>query len=140
MSDRHRPPNVPQLHANQALHARYAVHARTFFRSDFVSIENRGLKIQLPNSLEEVRTLLGQRCSFDEMIIEDISVNEAVRARGDIAQHILLGQQIVLRRFSDFVSDCLVELDASSALLGDNANGLNRNSHALMLLERFNGF
>jgi hypothetical protein len=44
----HRPPNVPQRHANQAMHARYAAHARTFFLSDFVSIENKGSKIQIP--------------------------------------------------------------------------------------------
>ena len=44
----HRPANVPQRHANQAMHARYAVHARTLFLSDFVSIENKGSKIQIP--------------------------------------------------------------------------------------------
>jgi hypothetical protein len=43
-----RPANVPQRYANQALHARYAVHARTFFLSDFVSIENKGSKILIP--------------------------------------------------------------------------------------------
>src|SRR5215831_10475219 len=43
-----RPANVPQRHANQATHARYAAHARTFFRSDFVSIENKGSEVQLP--------------------------------------------------------------------------------------------
>jgi hypothetical protein len=37
----HRPPNVPQRHAKQAMHARYAVHARRFLLSDFVSIENK---------------------------------------------------------------------------------------------------
>jgi hypothetical protein len=42
------PQNVPQRYANQALHARYAVHARTFFLSDFVSIENKGSKILIP--------------------------------------------------------------------------------------------
>jgi len=42
------PQNVPQRHANQALHARYALHARTFLLSDFVSIENKGSKIQIP--------------------------------------------------------------------------------------------
>ena len=30
------------------MHARYATHARTFFISDFVSVENKGSKIQLP--------------------------------------------------------------------------------------------
>jgi hypothetical protein len=30
------------------MHARYAVHARTLFLSDFVSIENKGSKIQIP--------------------------------------------------------------------------------------------
>lgn len=35
------PPNVPQRNANQAMHARYAAHARTFFLSDFVSVENK---------------------------------------------------------------------------------------------------
>ena len=44
----HRPPNVPQRHANQAMHARYAVHARTFFLSDFVSVENKGSLDQIP--------------------------------------------------------------------------------------------
>src|SRR5262249_39950349 len=44
----HRRANVPQRHANQATHARYATHARTFFLSDFVSLENKGSKIQLP--------------------------------------------------------------------------------------------
>jgi hypothetical protein len=43
-----RPANVPQRHANQAMHAPYAVHARTFFLRDFVSIENKGSKIQIP--------------------------------------------------------------------------------------------
>jgi hypothetical protein len=36
------PQNVPQRYANQAL------HARTVFPSDFVSIENKGSKIQIP--------------------------------------------------------------------------------------------
>ena len=40
-----RPANVPQRYANQATHARYAAHARTFFLSDFVSIENKGAKV-----------------------------------------------------------------------------------------------
>jgi hypothetical protein len=44
----HRPPNVPQRHANQARHARYALHARGFFLSDFVSIENKGAKVLIP--------------------------------------------------------------------------------------------
>jgi hypothetical protein len=44
----HRPANVPQRHANQATHARYAAHARAFFLGDFVSVENKGSKIQLP--------------------------------------------------------------------------------------------
>jgi len=44
----HRPANVPQRHAFQAKHAWYAAHARTFFPQRFVSIENRGSKIQLP--------------------------------------------------------------------------------------------
>jgi hypothetical protein len=44
----HRPPNVPQRHANHATHARYAAHAHTFFLSDFVTVENKGSKIQLP--------------------------------------------------------------------------------------------
>jgi hypothetical protein len=30
------------------MHARYAVHARTFFLSEFVSIENKGSKTQIP--------------------------------------------------------------------------------------------
>jgi hypothetical protein len=30
------------------MHARYAAHARTFLLSDFVSYENKGLKIQIP--------------------------------------------------------------------------------------------
>jgi len=30
------------------MHAWYAVHARTFFLSDFVSVENKGSRIQLP--------------------------------------------------------------------------------------------
>jgi hypothetical protein len=42
------PQNVPQRYADQAAHARYALHARTFFLSDFVSIENKGWKIQIP--------------------------------------------------------------------------------------------
>jgi hypothetical protein len=73
------------------------------------------------------------------MIVEDISVNEAVRARRDVAQHTLLSQQVVLRRFRDFVSNCLVEPDAFSALLSNDADGLNGNPHALMLLERIEG-
>ncbi len=43
-----RPANVPQQHANQAMHAPYAVHARAFFVSGFVSVENKGSKIQIP--------------------------------------------------------------------------------------------
>ena len=50
-----RPPNVPQQYANQALHARYAAHACTFFLSDFVSIENKGSKIQIPKLVIRVR-------------------------------------------------------------------------------------
>jgi serine/threonine protein kinase len=44
----HRPANVPQRYANQALHAQYALHACTFFMSDFVSVENKGSKILIP--------------------------------------------------------------------------------------------
>ena len=91
-------------------------------------------------SLEKVRAVFRGRWDIDEMIIEGVSVNEAVRARRDVAQHILLGQQIVLRRFSDFVSNCLVELDALSPLLSDDACGLNGNPDALMLFERVEGF
>ena len=59
----HRPPNVPQRHANQAMHAQYAVHARGFFLSDFVSVENKGSKIQLPK-LEVASSSLVARSSF----------------------------------------------------------------------------
>jgi hypothetical protein len=34
---------------NQATHAQYAANARAFFLRDFVSIENKGSKIQLPS-------------------------------------------------------------------------------------------
>ena len=51
----HRPANVPQRHANQATHARYAAHARRFLLSDFVSIENKGSKIQIPKLVIRVR-------------------------------------------------------------------------------------
>jgi hypothetical protein len=44
----HRPANVPQRHANQALHARYATHARAFLWSHFVSVENKERCIYLP--------------------------------------------------------------------------------------------
>ncbi len=44
----HRPANVPQRHANQAMHARYAQHARIFFLSGFVSVENKERCIYLP--------------------------------------------------------------------------------------------
>jgi hypothetical protein len=44
----HRPANLPQRHANQATHAQYAAHARTFFPQRFVSIENKGSRIQPP--------------------------------------------------------------------------------------------
>jgi hypothetical protein len=47
-TNEYRPANVPQRYANQALHARYATHARTFFLSDFVSIENKGAVSQIP--------------------------------------------------------------------------------------------
>ena len=50
-----RPANVPQRYANQATHARYAAHARTFFLSDFISIENKGSKIQIPKLVIRVR-------------------------------------------------------------------------------------
>src|SRR6266568_8702613 len=42
------PQIVPQLCANQAPHARYAAHARTFFLSDFLSVENKERCIYLP--------------------------------------------------------------------------------------------
>lgn len=35
------PQNVPRQYANQAAYARHALHARTFFLSDFLSIENK---------------------------------------------------------------------------------------------------
>src|SRR5215813_14631773 len=38
----------PAATRKSATHGRYEVHACTFFLSDFVSIENKGLKIQLP--------------------------------------------------------------------------------------------
>jgi len=44
----HRPPNVPQQYAIQALHAQYALHARWFFLDGFVSCENKGPVIQIP--------------------------------------------------------------------------------------------
>jgi len=50
----------PQRRANQAMHARYAVHASTFFLSDFVSIENKGSKIQIPK-LEVASSILVAR-------------------------------------------------------------------------------
>ena len=70
------------------------------------------------------------------MITKDVSVNEAVSVRRYVAQHTLLGQQIELWQFSDFVSHRLIELDAVSPLLGDAADRLNGNPNALMLLER----
>ena len=102
--------------------------------------KSRGNDFLLFDSLEKVRAVFRERWDIDEMIMEDVSVNEAVRARQDVAQHTLLGEQIVLWRFSDFVSDRLVELDAVSPLLGDDADGLNGNPDALMLLERVDGF
>ena len=51
----HRPANVPQRYANQAHHARDAVHARTFFLSDFVNVENKGVVIQIPKLVIRVR-------------------------------------------------------------------------------------
>jgi hypothetical protein len=42
------PQNVHQRHAFQAWHARDAVHACTIFLSGFVSIENKGSKIKIP--------------------------------------------------------------------------------------------
>src|SRR5262245_30345429 len=59
----HRPANVPQRHANQATHARYAAHARTFFLIDFVSVENKGSKIQLPK-LKVASSSLVARSNF----------------------------------------------------------------------------
>ena len=44
----HRPANVPQRYANQALHAWYAAHARIFLLGGFVSIENRGRSSYFP--------------------------------------------------------------------------------------------
>ena len=61
----HRPPNVPQRHANQASHARYAAHARTFFLSDFVSIENKGSKILIPK-LKVASSSLVARSKFTQ--------------------------------------------------------------------------
>jgi len=45
--------------------SRYAVHARTFFPQRFVSIENKGLKIQLPK-LKVARSSLVARSSFPQ--------------------------------------------------------------------------
>ena len=72
----HGPANVPQRHANQAMHARYAVHARTFFRSDFVSVENKESKIQLPK-LKVASSSLVARSIFPQGFL--ISVLELYR-------------------------------------------------------------
>jgi len=59
------PQNVPQRHANQAMHARYAVHARTFFLSDFVSVENKESNILLPK-LKVASSSLVARSKFTQ--------------------------------------------------------------------------
>ena len=61
----HHPPNVPQRHADQAAHARYALHARTLFLRDFVSIENKGSKIQIPK-LKVAGSIPVARSNFSE--------------------------------------------------------------------------
>jgi len=50
-----RPPNVAQRHANQAM------HARTFFLSDFVSIENKGSSILIPKLVIRVQETTRKR-------------------------------------------------------------------------------
>src|SRR5262245_27273481 len=75
----HRPPNVPQRHANQAMHARYAAHARTFFLSDFVSVENKGSKIQLPK-LKVASSSLVARSRFPrQFLILIFKLNKILR-------------------------------------------------------------
>ena len=74
----HRPANVPQRCANQARHARYAVHARTLLLSDFVSIENKGSKIQIPK-LDVAGSIPVARSIFPHTI-EKHKVLEPVKA------------------------------------------------------------
>ncbi len=71
-----RPPNIPQRYANQATHARHAVHARTFFLSDFVSIENKGSKLLIPKldvagSIPVARSifLVNSKIQFSKVLI-----------------------------------------------------------------------
>src|SRR5215471_3531196 len=66
----HRPANVPQRHANQAMHARYATHARTFFPNDFVSVENKGSKIQLPKLKVASSSLVARSSCSEELCAE----------------------------------------------------------------------
>jgi len=58
------PQIVPQLCANQAPHARYAAH-RTFFLSDFLSVENKERCIYLPK-LKVASSSLVARSKFPQ--------------------------------------------------------------------------
>ncbi len=60
-----RPANVPQLYANRALHARYAQHERTFFLSQFMSVENNDRlsyfpKLKVAGSIPVARSIFLQ--------------------------------------------------------------------------------
>jgi hypothetical protein len=71
----HRPANVPQRHANQAMHARYATHERTFFLSQFVSVENKGSNIQLPKRKVASSSLVA-RSRFSVILKSNIQMFE----------------------------------------------------------------
>jgi len=52
------------------MHARYAAHARTFFLGDFVSVENKGSKIQLPKLKVASSSLVARSKFVQEFSIE----------------------------------------------------------------------
>jgi hypothetical protein len=61
------------------MHARYAVHARTFFLSDFVSIENKGMKILIPK-LKVASSILVARSKFQPFRNHRMQVRNKKRA------------------------------------------------------------
>jgi len=54
--DRNVPQSVPQQYAKSGTACTYALHARTFFLSDFVSIENKETINKIPKLVIRVKT------------------------------------------------------------------------------------
>ena len=114
----HRPANVPQRHANQAMHARYAAHARTFFLSDFVSIENKGSEIQLPKLVVRVRF----PSPAPSLLSTDFSVLRTAREQSQITYNFaILGTDDLNLRISSTSRVSASRVKASCLPSGDQA-------------------